>query len=72
MRKVIIGMARVEGCNQVGKCPAAPMVAKRAERTGAGEVKRRRGVRCVRRRQRGGETEDGFVLCFEGLFNVPV
>lgn len=72
MRKVIIGMAGVESCDQVGKCAAAPVVTKRTERTGTGEVERRRGIRGVRRRQRGGETEDGFILCFEGLFNVPV
>lgn len=48
------------------------MVTKRTERTGTGEVERRRGIRGVRRRQRSGETEDGFILCFEGLFNVPV
>lgn len=48
------------------------MVTKRAERTGAGEVESRRGIRGMRRRQRGGEAEDGFILCFERLFNVPV
>lgn len=38
MRKVIIGMAGVERCDQIGKRPATGVVAQGAERAGAGEV----------------------------------
>lgn len=65
-------MARIEGRDEIGKGATAGVLAQGAERTRPGQVQRFGGIVGIRWGQGGRETEDGFILSFERLFDVVV
>jgi len=72
MREIVVWMACIERGNQIGKGTTTRVLAQGPEGTRAREVQGFGGLVGIWRRQRGRKSKNGFILCFERLFDVIV
>lgn len=72
MGKIIIRMARIECRNQISKGAATRMLTERTKWARTGQIQGSSGFGRVRRGQRRGNAEDGFILGLERLFDILV